>query len=198
MSEDALERFLDELYPYRGESETYRRIPDVGRSADDVLAEVRSFAGREDAMGDEGRVSGSLYCGDHDHYHALSEVFEVFAHANVLQRDMYPSATKFEAEIIAMVGDMLHGPESGSDVCGVVTSGGSESLITALYTYREQAAAERGVTTGRERVWVPPPQVLVQAPQAPQSSTSQSTAAKKRQKTAANFVCKQNDCTCCS
>ena len=72
----------------------------------------------------------------------LTEVFEEFAHVNVLQRDMYPSATKFEAEIIAMVADMLHGEAAGGDVCGVVTSGGSESLITALYTYREQAAAE--------------------------------------------------------
>ena len=59
---------------------------------------------------------------------------------------MYPSATKFEAEIIAMALDMLHGSGPESDACGVVTSGGSESLITALYTYREQASRERGVT----------------------------------------------------
>jgi sphinganine-1-phosphate aldolase len=146
MDEAAVERFLDELYPYRRETETFRVIPQSGRSPEEVLAEVRSFAQREDAIGDEGKVSGSLYCGDHDHYHVLSEVFEVFAHANVLQRDMYPSATKFEAEIIAMVADMLHGEAAGADVCGVVTSGGSESLITALYAYREQAAKERGVS----------------------------------------------------
>ncbi|MBK9740293.1 MAG: aspartate aminotransferase family protein [Actinobacteria bacterium] len=154
MSDDTgLEGFLDELYPYRRDSETYRAIPEHGRPVADVLAEVRGYAAREDAMGDEGRVSWSLYCGDHDHYHVLSEVFEEFAHVNVLQRDMYPSATKFEAEIIAMVADMLHGEAAGSDVCGVVTSGGSESLITALYTYREQAAKERGVT--RPNVVIP-------------------------------------------
>lgn len=146
MDDDAVTRFLDELYPYRDEVETFRVIPEHGRPAAEVLAEVRSFARREDAVGDEGRVSGSLYCGDHDHYHALTEVFEEFAHANVLQRDMYPSATKFEAEIIAMAADMLHGEAAGDDVCGVVTSGGSESLVTALYTYREQAAKDRGVT----------------------------------------------------
>ncbi|MBI1352103.1 MAG: aminotransferase class V-fold PLP-dependent enzyme [Actinomycetales bacterium] len=145
-SDDAAERFLDELYPYRHESETYRRIPDQGRAADEVIAEVRSFARREDEIGDDGRVSGTLYSGDHEHYHALSTVFEQFAHVNVLQRDMYPSATKFESEIIAMVADMLHGRSGEVDACGVVTSGGSESLITALYTYREQAAANRGVT----------------------------------------------------
>ncbi len=144
--EDAISKFLDELYPYREETETFTAIPQHGRPVDEVLAEVRSFARREDAMGDEGRVSGSLYSGDHDHYRVLTEVFESFAHVNVLQRDMYPSATKFEAEIIAMVADMLHGKADGVDACGVVTSGGSESLITALYTYREQAAKERGIS----------------------------------------------------
>ena len=154
MIDDAgFERMLDELYPYRQTNETFRVIPEQGRPVDDVLAEVRAFAAREDAMGDEGRVSGSLYCGDHEHYHVLTEVFEEFAHVNVLQRDMYPSATKFEAEIIAMVAEMLHGTGAGSDVCGVVTSGGSESLITALYTYREQAAAERGIS--RPNVVIP-------------------------------------------
>jgi sphinganine-1-phosphate aldolase len=146
MDEAAVEAFLDELYPYRRESETNRAIPEHGRPPQGVLDQVRGYAEREDRMGDEGHVSGSLYCGDHAHYHALSEVFEEFAHVNVLQRDMYPSATKFESEIIAMVAEMLHGAEAGSDVCGVVTGGGSESLITALYTYREQARAERGVT----------------------------------------------------
>ena len=148
MSEETngMDSMLDELYPYRNSTKTNSVIPENGRPASEVIAEVRNFSKREDAVGDDGRVSGSLYSGDHDHYHLLSEVFEEFAHVNVLQRDMYPSATKFEAEIIAMALDMLHGSGPESDACGVVTSGGSESLITALYTYREQASRERGVT----------------------------------------------------
>ena len=134
--------FIDGFYPYRKETTTYRRIPEEPRDRTQVLAEITAMAHREDATGDQGRVSGSLYSGDHEHYGYLGEVFSQFSHANVLQRDMYPSATKFEAEIIAMVLDMVHG-DAGA--CGVITSGGSESLITALYTYRE-IARERGVT----------------------------------------------------
>ncbi|CAB4715461.1 MAG: aminotransferase class V-fold PLP-dependent enzyme [Actinobacteria bacterium] len=137
---------LDELYPYRASSTTYSQIPDLGIKASEIIELVDSFAEREDAIGDTGRVSGSLYSGDHDHYSKLTEIFEKFAHVNVLQRDMYPSATKFEAEIIAMTLEMLHGNGPDSDACGVITSGGSESLITALYTYREQGAKERGIT----------------------------------------------------
>jgi sphinganine-1-phosphate aldolase len=71
-------------------------------------------------------------------------VFDQFSHANVLQRDMYPSATKFEGEIIAMTADLLHGTG-----VGVVTSGGTESLITALYSYRELARARRAASRSR-------------------------------------------------
>lgn len=145
-SSTEMDSMLNELYPYRDSSKTYSQIPERGVSSTEVIELVRSFASREDAIGDEGKVSGSLYSGDHEHYHALTQVFEEFAHVNVLQRDMYPSATKFESEIIAMTLDMLNATGSDSEACGVITSGGSESLITALYTYREQAAKERGVT----------------------------------------------------
>jgi len=146
------EKILDDLYPYRRTSPTFRRLAAEGRDRATVLAEVSDMAAREDAMGDAGRVSGSIYSGDHDHYAFLAQVYEKFAHVNVLQRDMYPSSTKFESEIVAMTlgmlsADALREREPDADPCGVLTSGGSESLITALYTYREAARADRGVTT---------------------------------------------------
>ena len=146
MGEDAgstndLERMLDDLFPYRRTTETYRRVPDHGASREEILTEIATMAKAEDATGDAGRVSGSLYSGDHQHYHFLAQVFEHFAHANVLQRDMYPSATKFEGEIIAMAADLFRDPQP----IGVVTSGGSDSLVHALYAYREDARERRGV-----------------------------------------------------
>ena len=146
MSEDPrsdAERMLDDLFPYRRTMQTYRSIPDRGASRDEVLTDIANMAKAEDAVGDAGRVSGSLYSGDHEHYRFLAEVFEQFAHANVLQRDMYPSATKFEGEIIAMVADLLKAQQP----VGVVTSGGSDSLVHALYSYREEAREARGVRT---------------------------------------------------
>ena len=49
-----------------------------------------------------------MYCGDHEHYDFMNEAFGLFAHVNVLQRDMCPSATKFEAEIVSMALDLFH------------------------------------------------------------------------------------------
>ena len=142
MSDDAgFEEILDGFWPYRKTTTSYRAVPPEAVDRGEILTEIAEMAHAEDAQGDKGTVSGSLYCGDHDHYAFLGEVFSLFSHANVLQRDMYPSATKFEGEIIAMTSDLLHGTG-----VGVVTSGGSESLITALYSYREDAREKRGVT----------------------------------------------------
>jgi sphinganine-1-phosphate aldolase len=139
--DDGIAQLLGDLYPYSDTTETFREVPAEPLDHAAILKELSAMAEAEDELGDAGRVSGSLYAGDHAHYHFLGEVFDLFSHANVLQRDMYPSATKFEGEIIAMTSDLLHGTG-----VGVVTSGGSESLITALYSYREQARARRKVT----------------------------------------------------
>lgn len=142
---DAFARLVEEFYPYRDRFETHRRLPEHGRDADEVLAELRWMAEREDERGHRGQVSGSLYHGDPKHYAFLTEAFGLFGHANVLQRDMYPSATKFEAEIVAMTAAMLGG-DPADEVCGVLSGGGTESLVTQMLTYRDHARATRGVT----------------------------------------------------
>ena len=134
---------LIDFYPYRSRFRTYHRLEAEGRDRQSILDELATMAAEEDGIADRGRVSGSIYHGDHDHYRFLTEAFRLFAHANVLQRDMYPSATKLEAEIVAMTASMLHGTEQ---VCGVVTFGGTESLINPMLVYRDRGRAEKGIT----------------------------------------------------
>jgi len=134
---------LIDFYPYRDRFKTYNRLPVEGRDRESILDELATMATEEDRIADAGRVSGSIYHGDHDHYRFLTDAFRLFAHANVLQRDMYPSATKLEAEIVAMTASMLHGD---AQVCGVVTFGGTESLINPMLVYRDRGRAEKGIT----------------------------------------------------
>jgi glutamate/tyrosine decarboxylase-like PLP-dependent enzyme len=140
LTEEQVVELLASFYPYRDRFREHRHIPEAGLDRDQILGEVRAMAAEEDRIGDSGKVSGSLYLGDHEQYHFLTEVFEAFAHANVLQRDMYPSATKFEGEIVAMAASMLH----LDGAAGVVTSGGTESLMNPLLAYRE-LGRERGI-----------------------------------------------------
>ena len=60
-SSSEMDSMLNELYPYRDTTTTYSQIPAQGLKAEEVLEMVRSFAKREDAVGDKGKVSGSLY-----------------------------------------------------------------------------------------------------------------------------------------
>ena len=145
MAHDEDSGALIDFYPYRSRFRAYRRLDTDGRDRQSILEELSAMAVEEDGIADRGRVSGSIYHGDHDHYRFLADAFRLFAHANVLQRDMYPSATKLEAEIVAMTASMLHG-EAAPEVCGVVTFGGTESLINPMLAYRDRGRAEKGIT----------------------------------------------------
>ena len=136
------------LFPYADRYPVCRTFPEQGRPRAEILAEIAAMSAAEDAAANDGKISGSIYSGDHDHYAFLNEVFGHYSHANVLQRDVYPSASRFEGEIIAMTADLLHGGEAhehAPDVCGVLTSGGTESLMNPLLVYREWGR-ERGIT----------------------------------------------------
>ncbi|MCX6519030.1 MAG: aminotransferase class V-fold PLP-dependent enzyme [Actinobacteria bacterium] len=129
------------LFPYADRYPVNRELPATGRPRAEILAEIEEMSTAEDAVAHEGKISGSIYSGDEAHYAFLNEVFGHYSHANVIQRDMYPSATRFEGEIIAMTAALMHAPEP----CGVLTSGGTESLMNPLLVYREWGR-ERGIT----------------------------------------------------
>jgi sphinganine-1-phosphate aldolase len=131
-------------FPYAQRFAVHRAIPERGVARDELREQLHAMARDEDAFWEAGGCSGTMYCGDHDHYAFMTEAFGLFGHVNALQRDMCPSQTKFEGEIIAMTLDLLHGdPAAGA--CGSVTSGGTDSIVSALLAYREWGREERGI-----------------------------------------------------
>jgi glutamate/tyrosine decarboxylase-like PLP-dependent enzyme len=134
-------------YPYADRFPINRTLPEHGRPREEVLAELRAMADLEDDTWESGKVSGTMYCGDHDHYAFMNEAFGLFAHVNVLQRDICPSATKFEAEILGMALDLFHAEAvTDGEPVGLTTTGGTGSILHAVLAYRDHAAATRGVT----------------------------------------------------
>ena len=138
---------MSQDFPYSDRFPVHRTLPEAGRSHEDILEELATMAKEEDSVWEDGSCSGTIYCGDHEHYSFMEQAFGYFAHMNVLQRDMCPSATKFEGEIIAMALDLFHGADAGDEVCGSVTSGGTESIISALLAYRDHGRSVRGIDT---------------------------------------------------
>ncbi len=139
-----------DLFPYADRYGVIREFPEHGRPREEILAELGEIAAEEDAHWETGRCSGTMYSGDHAHYEFLTAASAPFAHTNVLQRDICPSGSRFESEILAMALDLFHG-EAVADhhpdetPCGAVTTGGSESIISAMVVYRDRARAEQGI-----------------------------------------------------
>ena len=132
--------------PYADRFGVNRGLPAHGRPRQEILAELTAIAGEEDAFWETGKCSGTMYCGDHEHYQFMTEAFGKFAHVNALQRDMCPSMTKLEGEIIAMTLDVLQASAiTDGDPAGIVTTGGTGSILHAMLAYRDWARSERGI-----------------------------------------------------
>jgi glutamate/tyrosine decarboxylase-like PLP-dependent enzyme len=135
-------------YPYADRYPVLRGLPSEGRDRGAIIAELREMATQEDSFWQTGKASGSFYCGDMAHYAFMSEAFSLYGHMNALQRDVCPSSTRFEGEIIAMGLDLFNAGTIGNgDPVGMITSGGSTSILHAVLSYREHAGATRGITS---------------------------------------------------
>ena len=141
----------DSLKPYRGDFPTFSEIPAAGRDKEAILAEMESLHDIEASRWEDGFVSGAVYHGDQAHIDFLNKVYAINSQSNPLHFDLWPSASKFEAEIVAMTASMLGAGAVGGDVdpehgiCGAVSSGGTESILLAMKTYRDWARDKKGI-----------------------------------------------------
>ncbi len=141
----------DPFKPYKGRFKTYDRMPENGRNPSDILEEISVMAKEENAAWKTGKISGTYYHAGDAHRAFLNQTFSFFSHVNTIQFDLCPSMARFESEIIAMTAGMLNGDavkemSPADEVCGTVTSGGSESIAMAVKVYRDKARAEKGIT----------------------------------------------------
>ncbi len=130
--------------PYKNKFASFTQIPELGRDHADILRDMEAMRALEESHWKDGFVSGAVYHGDQEHIDFLNQVYAINSQSNPLHADVWPSTTKFEAEIVAMTGNMLGG--AGQDVCGTLSSGGTESILLAMKTYRDWAREKKGIT----------------------------------------------------
>jgi sphinganine-1-phosphate aldolase len=135
------------LKPYEAEFENYTHIPQKGLARSAILEMMQTFSEREQDRWAAGYVSGAVYHGDQAHIAFLNQVYALQSQSNPLHSDLWPSTTKFEAEIIAMTAAMLgKGQAEGTEeVCGTISSGGTESIMLAMKSYRDYFRESKGI-----------------------------------------------------
>jgi sphinganine-1-phosphate aldolase len=145
------EDFLAQFKPYKDRLESYHQLPQKGRDKEDIFKELEMVASEEDAKWKNGRCSGTYYHAGAEHLEFLNRVSALYTHVNAIQIDTCPIVFKMESEIVSMTAKMLNGDAVKSvnpddEVCGTITSGGSESILMAMKVYRDWALKEKGIT----------------------------------------------------
>lgn len=116
-------------------------MPDIGQDSSEILQQLDTFK-EHDPNYKEGRVWSLVYYLDEDHSAFIKDSYHKFACENGLNPTAFKSLKRFETEVISATADILNGTE---EVCGVVTSGGTESCLMAVKTYRDMARDTRRV-----------------------------------------------------
>lgn len=122
-------------------SDSRKALPATGRAPDEVLRELRAFGARDPDYR-HGRAWSLVYYLDEAYADFLAQAYQAYSSANGLNPTAFRSLKRLETEIIAATASLLHGTE---DVCGVMTSGGTESCLLAVKTYRDLARDRRRV-----------------------------------------------------
>ncbi|KAI3467742.1 hypothetical protein Pfo_024405 [Paulownia fortunei] len=100
----------------------------------------------------QGKCSGTVYIAGNEqegHFSLINEACSMFAHTNPLHLDVFQSVVRFEAEVVAMTAALLGSKEkaSGGQICGNMTSGGTESILLAVKTSRDYMKVKKGITS---------------------------------------------------
>jgi len=121
----------------------YTQLPPNGLGKKGVEHKIREYESMCSVDWRSGHVSGAVYG-------ALNEeLCDVAGRAycqhmwtNPLHPDLFPNIRKMEAEVVRMTLSMYHGEDG---CCGAMSTGGTESIMLAVYAYRNHAREELGI-----------------------------------------------------
>lgn len=132
-----------------GDPRARLQLPAEGMGEKEIINEVQRMHEEEVAACDEsqGRKWGGIYhLPEGPVVNVQNTVWGLYNSTNALYEGVFPSVRKFEAELVSWVMHLVHGDtETGG---GVLTSGGTESVLIGALAYREQGV-KRGIARPR-------------------------------------------------
>jgi sphinganine-1-phosphate aldolase len=124
-------------------------FPKNGRSQDEILAAMRSLKSG-DIDWKRGRAPLYVFDAGEDVFEmGRSAFFEYFKENALGARRAFPSVLQMENEVVGMAIDLFHGDD---DARGFMTTGGTESIIQAVQSARDQARSKRGDQSWRGNI----------------------------------------------
>ncbi len=120
-------------------------LPEEGISPAQIREELEGLR-TSDVDWHDGKAQAPVYFAGDDVLDVARDAYMRFFSENPLHRHVFPSLTRMAEEIIGMTSNLFHNPNGA----GSVTSGGTESILLAIKTYRDRARAEHPEITAPE------------------------------------------------
>jgi glutamate/tyrosine decarboxylase-like PLP-dependent enzyme len=115
------------------------RIPERGLSRDEILQRLEAFRAGDTPWRD-GRTWAYVYDPGPEAEEVIQRAYTMYLGENGLDPTAFPSALRMENDVVAMAAAHLHGD---GQVVGSFTSGGTESILLAVKSARDQAREQR-------------------------------------------------------
>jgi len=132
-----LEEEVNKLRP-----EKITKIPREGMRSKKIIEKIEKWNQRDAEFRNNKHATGCMYAREDDEaIEIIKEYSKLYLYANPMHFEIFPSAVQMEAEIIAMTASLYNGTK---ETCGIVTTGGTESILLPCLAYRN-LARERGI-----------------------------------------------------
>lgn len=125
-------------------------IPQQGGDHEKLLQQLLDSKA-QDLDWKAGRAWSMVYYVDDAHQRLIETAYQTFLSENYLNPFVFNSLKNMEREVLQMITALLHGDDQTT---GTLTSGGTESILLAVYTYREWAR-QRGPNQRRDEIIAP-------------------------------------------
>ena len=127
-----------------------KRLPEKGEAWDSLRERLEGL-GQNDVDWRNKKSAVYVFHPGEDVLQIAKDAYALYQSENALGPAAFPSLKRMEDEVISMALDLLHGPETGA---GNMTSGGTESILLAVKSCRDAAAA-KGVDVQGANLVVP-------------------------------------------
>lgn len=114
-------------------------IPKSGKKSEEILTQLKSFK-EGDANWKDGKTWSLVYYLGKEHHDLLADSYKLYMNENGLNQMAFKSLKRMEHEVVRSTVELFHGEK---DSVGCLTSGGTESILMAIKTYRDKARSER-------------------------------------------------------
>jgi sphinganine-1-phosphate aldolase len=118
-------------------SKQQHTFPNKSTSVHELLDTIKSKR-TKDIDWRKGRAFCLIYHPGDEREEGIKQIFDQYYADNALNPTATPSIVELETETVSMCADLFHGDEQ---VCGNVTTGGTESILLAVKTARDWAKA---------------------------------------------------------